>query len=342
MASDKPTALEAFRDSTPAAGDNVILSSDEVRRIRSLLSNLSNDSEGEISPDISPDELSDKSGGAGPFSVAAQPPDTEGNDERVVIGADFKFISTWTKEGSSDEYEFEVPLRKGRANWCPGEVITSSGHALFLEEHVKELWDEDIADNFTSNSDPDQNYQIATLYMDFRGWEPGDSSPAHVIQQSQVDSIYHWAPMVESTGWIDNNDNPPPGESGSGPSDMELLTEYTEDIVILGHVMASTSYSSGGEDYPRQVIFVYGEKNDAGINVTSQESVVSPESTGALPVQITGSPTSGEYPVNIHSDGKHEPKTGVGTLEVYNITIDEVIPVDTWLSAYKSTLKATG
>ncbi len=60
--------------------------------------------------------------------------------------------------------------------------------------------------------------------------------------------------------------------------------------------------------------------------------------TEAYPCKITGSPSGGAYPVDVHKDGKTETKTGTGDIQVLQLHISETLPTDTWLMGFDTTL----
>ncbi len=62
----------------------------------------------------------------------------------------------------------------------------------------------------------------------------------------------------------------------------------------------------------------------------------------SYPCKITGSPTVGEYPCDIHKNGKHEDKTGTGTIQALDLHINETIPSGTWVVGHDSTVEQTG
>lgn len=272
--------VNLLTEGDPVKGEKEILTNEEIRAVRSLLGNLSSDSDNDIYSELSPSDVTDKSGGSGPFSVTSRSPDSEDDDEKVVIGEDFNSVDTFTKNG--DDNTRTVPLSKGRSSWMPGLVYTSGGVAVFKKEHVKKLWfndGEDRGDNFITNDNI--HYQVALLYMDFREWDANDDG--NEITDSQVDKLYHWAPLQDNGSgegqFDDSNSNPPPwGSSSSGPSDSELLESFNADIIILGWVISSTRFTTSDDTYPAGVITVFGERSEVRIKAAKD----------AVPVEIDG------------------------------------------------------
>ena len=60
--------------------------------------------------------------------------------------------------------------------------------------------------------------------------------------------------------------------------------------------------------------------------------------TGAYPCKVTGSPTGGVYPVDVHKNGKTETKTGTGDLQVLQLHINETIPTNSWVMGFDTTI----
>jgi len=60
--------------------------------------------------------------------------------------------------------------------------------------------------------------------------------------------------------------------------------------------------------------------------------------TGAYPCKVTGAPTGGSYPVDVHKNGKTEPKTGTAEIQVLQLHISSIIPTGSWLMGFDTTL----
>jgi hypothetical protein len=62
----------------------------------------------------------------------------------------------------------------------------------------------------------------------------------------------------------------------------------------------------------------------------------------AIPCVTTDAPTDGVYPVNLHADGKNEPSTGTGEIELLSVHIGEELPTGTWILGFEATVIVTG
>lgn len=291
-----------------ALGQKVIPDSEDFSDISQYTKNSGDASDAGFSPSSLSEEIRDRSGGGGPFSINRYP-QGDGNDDKVVIGRGFKSLETHTLQDGSKQDLHTVPARKGREAFLPGFIFTPAGVVGVKSQTVIDLWNESDADNVITNTDPAVGYQVATLYVDLRGMDP--------LSGWLSDSWYKWAPLVSGWDWIDSNSNPPPTGSGPSLSDKELLLGGRSDIVILGHVMASTA----APDYPRRFIFAYGQRPEGVIHTGTRGSVVPVYITGVHPDSPGDASTDHMFVGDIYSDGtwSHTPTESGVTVRVMGI-----------------------
>jgi hypothetical protein len=66
------------------------------------------------------------------------------------------------------------------------------------------------------------------------------------------------------------------------------------------------------------------------------------EDPDAVPCKITGGNSTDGYTVTIYADGRSQPATGTGTLDVLELLWQDEIPVGTWVIGHESTVQITG
>ena len=62
----------------------------------------------------------------------------------------------------------------------------------------------------------------------------------------------------------------------------------------------------------------------------------------AVPCEITSHLGGGVYAVSLHANGKTQPPTGVGEIELLSVHIGEVLEAGDWVLGFPSTVRITG
>jgi hypothetical protein len=88
-----------------------------------------------------------------------------------------------------------------------------------------------------------------------------------------------------------------------------------------------TDVSGGAKERRNTVKASNGSSTNIGGDISS-----------GYPCKITGAMTGGAWPVAVYKEGKSNPSTGTGKLQVLQLHISSDIPVGTWLMGFDTTL----